>query len=147
MLVDTAQFFHASLPDVESRILSEGILLNHQGVINLSGFASHAAGYVNMFGCARLEGVHVTESDEPRFVQSFFTTISVFHIDDGVIDESILKVNDYDRRQSRAGIFPFACSSYTYTRHIPASAITSVSHFDKNDIRIPMEFYSPRGHG
>lgn len=147
MLIDTAQFFHASLPDVESRILSEGILLNHQGLINLSGFASHAAGYVNMFGCARLEGVHVTESAEPHFVQSFFDRISVFHIDRDQIDVESLEMNDYDKHQSRAGVFPWFCSSYTYPRHIPASAITSVSHFDKNDIRIPMEFYSPRCHG
>ena len=146
MLTHTDNLFHASLPDVEARIISEGILLNHQGLINLSGFASHAAGYVNMFGCSRLEGVRVTES-EPHFIQSFFTTISVFQIDNDAVDDSILQVNDYDRRQSRAGIFPFTCSSYTYPRHIPASAITSVSHFDKNDIRIPMEFYSPRCHG
>lgn len=146
MLVDTANFYHASLPDVENRILSEGILLNHQGVVNLSGLASHAAGYVNMFGCARLEGIRMTES-EPHFVQKFFDTISVYQIDPDVIDESALQINDYDWHQSRSGVFPFACSSYTYPFPIPASAIERVSHYDRNDFRIPLEFYSPRSHG
>lgn len=146
MLTHTDNLFHASLPDVEARIVSEGILLNHQGLVNLSGFASHAAGYVNMFGCSRLEGVRVTES-EPHFIQSFFDRISVFHIDQNQIDVESLEMNDYDKQQSRAGVFPWFCSSFTYPRHIPASAITDVSYFDKNDIRIPLEFYSPRGHG
>lgn len=146
MLTHTDSLFHASLPDVEARIVSEGILLNHQGLVNLSGFASHAAGYVNMFGCSRLEGVRVTQS-EPHFVQSFFDRISVFHIDQNQIDIESLVMNAYDKQQARAGVFPWFCSSFTYPRHIPASAITDVSYFDKNDIRIPLEFYSPRGHG
>jgi hypothetical protein len=146
MLTQTTNLFHASLPDVESRIVSEGILLNHQGLINLSGFASHAAGYVNLLGCVRIEGVRITES-EPHVVQSFFDTISVFHIDTDQIDTSALRDNTYDREQSRYGLFPFVCSSFTYPYHIPPTAITSVSHFEKNDIRIPMEFYSPRSHG
>ena len=146
MLVDTAQFFHASLPDVETHILSEGILLNHQGVVNLSGFASHAAGDVNVFGCTRLEGVRITAS-EPDFIQSVFDKISVFHIDRDAVDDTLLEVNAFDKHQSRAGVFPWVCSSFTYPRPIPASAITHVSHFEKNDIRIPMEFYSPRSHG
>jgi hypothetical protein len=146
MLTHTDSLFHASLPDVEARIVSEGILLNHQGLVNLSGFASHAAGYVNMFGCSRLEGVRVTQS-EPHFIQSFFDRISVFHIDQNQIDVESLVMNDYDKQQSRAGVFPWFCSSFTYPRHIPASAITDVSYFDKNDIRSPLEFYSPRGHG
>lgn len=146
MLTHTDNLFHASLPDVEARIVSEGILLNHQGLVNLSGFASHAAGYVNMFGCSRLEGVRVTRS-EPHFIQSFFDRISVFHIDQNQIDVESLVMNAYDKQQSQAGVFPWFCSSFTYPRHIPASAITDVSYFDKNDIRIPLEFYSPRGHG
>ena len=146
MLTQTEVLFHASLPDVEPFILAEGILVNHQHLVNLSGFASHAAGYVNMFGCARLNGVRVTEA-EPHFLQTFFDSISVFHVDTSQIDTDALRENEYDKHQSRAGVFPFVCSSYTYPHHIPASAITSVSHFDMNDIRIPMEFYSPRSHG
>lgn len=146
MFTQTENLFHAALPDVEELILDRGILLNHRGVVNLSGFASHAAGYVNMFGCARLEGVRVTRQ-EPHFVQSFFESISVFSIDVAQIDLDSLEVNDYDRHQSRHGVLPWVCSSYTYPFHVPASAITSVHRFEKNDIRIPTEFYSRRAHG
>jgi hypothetical protein len=78
MLTQTTNLFHASLPDVESRIVSEGILLNHQGLINLSGFASHAAGYVNLLGCVRIEGVVLQSRSLMLFRVSL--TPSVFSI-------------------------------------------------------------------
>ena len=138
--------FHATLPDVEELILDEGLLLNHQKVVNLSGLPEHAAGYVNLLGCVRLEGVRPT-SDEPHFVQTFFTSITVFDIDPECLAVDELETNEYDHHQSTYGVLPSVCSSYVYRHHIPPYSIRGISRFELNDYRIPVEFRSPRRHG
>lgn len=143
MLTVAEVLYHATYPDFEKLIDENGLIPGVNDSVALCSSPSHAAGFVNMFGCSRIVAVRPTTLEEcakkipsDLIVTQDFDVILVVGVRVADLDERGFTMNLFDRSQSANGVLPMYLQSYDYDAPIPPSAIIEKHWFDKGDKRI-----------
>jgi hypothetical protein len=148
MLTVTEVLYHATYPDAEESIDENGLLPGVDGCVSLCTFPSHAAGFVNMFGCSRMLGLEsALNLDSRKPIPSSlvytddFDSILVVGVKVAMLDDRDFSMNMYDKSQSVTGILPQFLQSYDHDGPIHRDAIIEKHWFTKDDKRIDRLFY------
>jgi hypothetical protein len=139
--------YHATYPDVEDSIEDSGLLPGVNGHVSLCTVPSHAAGFINMYGCSRMLGTRYTDDlnatkiTSDLLVTEDFQSILVVGVKVSMLDDRDISMNMYDKSQSISGILPQFLQSYEHYGPIPVDAIIEKHRFLKDDKRIDHLFF------
>lgn len=147
MITLTEVLYHATYPDAEDSIEDSGLLPGVNGHVSLCTVPSHAAGFINMYGCSRMLGTRyiddlkATKISPDLLVTEDFQSILVVGVKVSMLNDRDISMNMYDKSQSEAGILPQFLQSYDHYGPIPSDAIIERHRFLKDDQRIDHLFF------